>query len=168
MKIKINLLIVIVILAFTIAANGQTETPRRQVSLYGIHSLDSGQSLRVALQNPRFSDTEIIPCVRVRVVFEVYAPDTTETGRLRLVRSFAREVLLDGGEAAAIDFAAMRSDRFVSVSIFATPEGEVTGDGSVRIASTLSVRESGRTILNLPAVEKGFDPQPDPPASALD
>jgi len=166
MNIRKNLIIAFFIFAFSLAAFGQTETPKTQVSLYGVHFLNFGQSLRVAVQNPRFSDSEIIPCVRVRVVFDVFENSTTETNRLRLLRRVTREVLLDAGEAFAIDLPASRTGNFISASIFATPEGEVTGDGSVRIASTLNIRESGRTILNLPAVEKGFDPQPDPPAPA--
>jgi hypothetical protein len=165
MKIKQILFIAVFVFAFSLSAFGQTETSKTQFALYGIHSLASGQSLRVTLQNPRFSETEIIPGIRVRVRFDLYETDATEPGRLRLARSVTREVLLDGGEAGAIDFPPSRGERLVSVSVFASGEGEVAGDGSVRIASTLSVREAGRMILSLPAVEKGFDPQPDPPVN---
>jgi hypothetical protein len=162
MKIRQQLFIAFFVFAFSLAAYGQAQPPKTQVSLYGIHFLNYGQSMRVAVQNPKFSDSEIIPCVRVRVVFDVYE-NSPENGRLLLLRRVSREVELDAGEAVSFDLPALRTGNYVSAAIFATPEGEVTGDGSVRIASTLNIREAGRTILNLPAVEKGFDPQPDPP-----
>ena len=163
MKIRHQLFIAFFVFAFSLAAFGQAEPSRTQVSLYGIHSLNYGQTLRAAIQNRRFSDTGIIPCIRVRVVFDIFEAAATDANRLRLVQRVTREVELEAGEAAVFELPAGRTGNFVSASIFATPEGEVTGDGSVRIASTLSVREAGRTILNLPSVEKGFDPQPDPP-----
>jgi len=163
MKFKQIIVIAFFVLAFSIAAFGQTETPKTRVSLYGVHFLEAGQSLRVSLQNPKFSDGEIIPCIKVRIVLDVYENGLTDTNRLRLARRVTREIEIDAGEAAVFDFPAPRTGAYVSASVFATPETEVSGDGSVRLVSTLNIREAGRTMLNLPAVEKGFDPQPDPP-----
>lgn len=164
----VGLALGVVILFFPRLSFGQTvptESPTL-FSLYGIESISSGQSLRVSVQNPRFSDSEIIPCVRVRVVFDVYENSTTEAGRLRLVRRAAREVLLDAGEAASFDFPVSRTGDFVSTSIFARVDGgESPANTRPRLTSTLVIRESGRTILNLPAVIRGFDPQPDPPSA---
>jgi hypothetical protein len=87
-----------------------------------------------------------------------------EPGRLRLSRRVSREALLDAGEAVLFDFPASRADGYVGTAVFSRPEDREVPDGArLRLTSTLGVRESGRTILNLPAVEKGFDPQPDPP-----
>lgn len=134
-------------------------------SLYGIQSVNFGQSLRVTLQNPRFSESEIIPCIRVRIVFDVYDNGATENGRLRFVRRVVRETELDAGEAASFDFPASRTGDLVSTSIFARAEvSELPGIQRPRFVSTLALREQGRTILNLPAVIRGFDPQPDPPS----
>jgi hypothetical protein len=157
-----------IVLFFSQITFGQaapTESPAL-FSLYGIQSVNFGQTLRVAVQNPKLSDSEIIPCVRVRIVFDVYDNSPTEGGRLRFIRRVSREVLLDAGEAASFDFPASRTGDLVSTSILARAEGsDLPANTRPRIASTLSVREAGRTILNLPAVIRGFDPQPDPPST---
>jgi len=146
----------------TAVAVGQTETSRSQFTLYGMHFINGGQTLRVAVQNPRFSDSEIQPCIRVRVVFDIYEAISSDRQRLRFSRRVSREVLLDGGEAATFDFEASRNGDYVSPAVFAHPE-EPESSEPVRLLSTLVVRQGERTILNLPAVLKGFDPQPDPP-----
>ena len=165
MKRRHHLLIALAISMLTAAAAfGQTETTP-QYLLYGLQSLAPGQSLRVTAQNPRYSDSEIIPCIRVRVVFEVYEHSLTEAGKLRLARRAAREYLLDAGEGFNLDFPAPRAGELVSASIFFRLETrDYPPDARLRPAFTASVRESGRTLLNLPAVSKGFDPQPDPPS----
>src|SRR5215204_4007946 len=116
MKFKQTLFIAFFALAFSLAAFGQAAPLKTQVSLYGIHFLNFGQTLRVAVQNPRFSDAEIIPCVRVRVVFDTYDSDPTETGRLRLLRRVSREAELDPGEAILFDLPALRTGNYVSAS----------------------------------------------------
>jgi hypothetical protein len=150
---------------FSTVAFAQTETRLTQFSLYGMQSVASGQSLQVSVLNPRVSDGEIVPCIKVRIIFDVYAADGT-TGKLRFVRRISHEVELEGGEAATVDYAASRSGDFVSPMVFARPEDEDLPE-PVReaILPTLLLREGGRAILNLPAVIKGFDPQPDPPQS---
>ena len=151
---------------FSTVVFAQTETRRTQFSLYGMQPVASGQSLLVTVVNPRVADGEIVPCIKVRIIFDVYAVDST-TGKLRFMRRLAREVELDGGEAATFDYAASRGGDYVSPMVFARQEDEDLPE-PVRagILPTLLLREGGRTILNLPAVLKGFDPQPDPPASA--
>jgi hypothetical protein len=134
--------------------------------------------MRVAVQNPRFSDSEIIPCIRVRIVLDFYAAAGDGSVRPQPIRRVTRETEFDAGDAATFDFPATlacdgsvcpaaRNGVYVSAAVFATPFGvELPETYRLKFNSTLSVREFGRTILNLPAVEKGFDPQPDPPASA--
>ncbi|MEO8573823.1 MAG: hypothetical protein ABI481_07620 [Pyrinomonadaceae bacterium] len=145
-------------------AFGQTEPVRSQFSLYGMHFISVGQTVRVSVQNPRFSNSEVIPCVRVRIVFDVYEAIGDGSVRLRFARRVSREVELEPGDAATFDFSAGRIGEYVSPMVFASPE-EAEPSAPIRLLSTLVVREVGRTILNLPAVLKGFDPQPDPPSS---
>lgn len=148
----------------TVVAFGQTETTRTQFSLYGMHFIGAGQTVNVTVQNPRFSDSEIQPCIRVRIVFDVYEAAGDGSVRLRFVRRVSRVVRLDGGEAATFDFAASRNGDYVSPAVFASPEEPESSEPvRARLLSTLVVRQGERTILNLPAVLKGFDPQPDPP-----
>src|SRR5215204_2251084 len=153
---------------FSSASFAQTETRHTQFSLYGLQAVASGQSLHVTVVNPRISDGEIVPCIKVRVIFDVYAADGA-TGKLRFMRRILREVELDGGEAATFDYAASRSGDYVSPMVFARPEDEdLPEPAQAVILPALVLREGGRTILNLPAVLKGFDPQPDPPQSIGD
>jgi hypothetical protein len=148
---------------FSIVVPAQTETRRTQFSLYGMQAVASGQSLQLTVVNPRLSEAEIVPCIKVRIVFDVYAAADAATGKLRFVRRVAHEVELDRGEAAVFDYAASRSGEYVSAMVFARPEETSTETAGARILSMLLLREGGRTLLNLPADIKGFDPQPDPP-----
>ena len=74
----------------SIAAFGQPEKPETQVSLYGIQSLDHGQTLRAPVQNQLFSDREIIPRIRVRLVFDFFEIGATDANRLQPVRRVTR------------------------------------------------------------------------------
>ena len=165
MKIRQIILIAFFVTAFSLKGFGQTETPKTQVSLYGIQSLAFGQSLRVTVQNSKFSERDVVPETNVRVFFDVYEASPTNPTQLRLARRITREATLVAGDGSVFEIRAPREGLQISVSIFTTCVGEVICDGSVRVASTLNLREGGRTILSFPAVEKGFDPQPDPPAS---
>ena len=156
-----------IILAFSTAdAFGQTEPPSRssQFSLYGVHFISAGQTMRVSVGNPRFSDSVIVPCIRVRIVFDIYEQSPAEPVRLRFARRVSREIELEAGEAATFDYASGRAGDWVSPAVFASPE-ETESPATLHFTSALVIREFGRSILNLPAVEKGFDPQPDPPSA---
>jgi len=144
----------------------QTETPRTRFSLFGMQPVATGQSLQAAIVNPRVSDGEIVPCIKVRVFFDVYTAEIA-TGQLRLTRRVTHEAELDGGKAATFEYVAARSGEYVSAMVFASPKEVSTETAPVRILSTLLLREGGRTILNLPADIKGFDPQPDPPRESF-
>ena len=155
-------------IVFTLSAVSlaQAAPAPSQFALYGMHFINGGQTVRVTVQNPRVSDSEVIPCIRVRVVFDLYEAIPPDQQRLRFVRRVSREVELDGGEAASFDFAASRGGDWVSPSVVARCEENCPSDPTrTRVLSTLVVREGGRTLLNLPAVIKGFDPQPDPPGT---
>lgn len=148
------------------AASAQVETARTHFLMYGMHLLSGGQSLRVAIQNPRVSDREIIPCIKVTIVFDVYEAAADGSVRPVFIRRLIREVELDGGEAASFDLAPDRNGQWISPMVFARPvEGVSPDPDRERIISTVAVLQGARTILNLPPVLKGFDPQPDPPAS---
>jgi hypothetical protein len=160
----------LIAIVFTLSAVSlaQTEQARGQFALYGMHSISGGQTLRISVQNPRASDAEIIPCIRVRIVFDVYEAIPPDQQRLRFVRRVSRVVELDPGDASTFDLAVPRTSNgeFISPMVFAHCEGICPSDPSrARVLSTVAVREGGRTVLLLPAVIKGFDPQPDPPAA---
>lgn len=173
MHIKRNLLLKAafgaMLFAFPAAASAQAETARTHFSLYGMHLISGGQSLQVAVQNPRLSDREIIPCIKVTITFDVYEPAADGSVRPIFLRRVLREVELDAGEAASFDFAPDRNGQWVSPMVFVRPEvGSPPESDRERILSTVVVLQGARAFLNLPAVLKGFDPQPDPPASRPD
>ncbi len=150
------------LVAFSVGAQAQTNSDSRiRATLYGLHSLAAGQTARVSVVNrlPIF-EGEIIPCIRVRVVFDVYEASPTVPARLRFVRRVERETELDAGEAVSFEFTASRTGgERVSTSVFVSPEGENPPDAvPVDAVSTLEVREGGRTILTLPGVRRGMDP----------
>ena len=91
---KRNLIVPVLVLVCATVAVGQRET---QYTLYGLNFLNPGQTLRVALENPRLFEAEIIPCVRTSVVFDIYA--VAAASRLRLARRVTRETSLCAGEA---------------------------------------------------------------------
>lgn len=176
MNIKKNFVIAfalgaIVFVFSTAVAFGQTEPTLTEFSLYGMHFVSGGQTVRVAVQNACVSnpvaivpcvnpDPEIQPCIRVRVVLDVYEQSPTSPA-LRFARRVSREASLCAGEAATFDFPASRGGDWISPAVIA--QMDPTNARPARLLSTLVVREFGRTLLNLPAVLKGFDPQPDPP-----
>jgi hypothetical protein len=155
-----------IVFTFSIAAFGQTEQMRTHFSRYGMHYVSGGQTARVTVQNPSVSDSEIIPCIRVRVIFDLYEAAGDGSVRLRFARRVTREVELDGGEAATFDLAASRNGEWISPAVVAGCEENCPSDPSrASVLTTVAVRQGGNTILLLPAVQKGFDPQPDPPAA---
>ena len=175
MNIKRTLTIALITLTIAAAVSAQEGTRGTYYTLYGQNHLSSWQSFRLAVDNPRYSDSEIIPCIRVTWIatfFELPGDGSVSPSPLRRVR---REIELDPGEAASWDIPAamacdgsvcpqIRNGVSVAVSVFATPvEGEPI-PRQLNFTSTLAMREFSRTIFTLPAVQKGFDPQPDPPA----
>ena len=100
------------------------------------------------------------------IAFDVYEAAGDGPVRAVFVRRVLREVELDAGQAALFDFAPDRNGQWVSPMVLSRViEGSPPELGPERILSTVAVLQVGRTILNLPAVLKGFDPQPDPPAA---
>ncbi len=83
MKIKNRIVAIFgtaILLGFmAIGISGQTSGTH--YTLYGLNFLNSWQALRVNVQNPRYSDSEIIPCVRVLVVVDFY--DAAGDGSVR-------------------------------------------------------------------------------------
>ena len=140
--------------------------PQIEATLFGLQTMTAGQTLRLAVVNRQsLTDGEIIPCVRVRVVFDIYEAIPPDQQRLRFARRVERTVTLDPGEAAAFDFGASRmGGERVSVAVFVHPEDRESPEAIRGTAiATLEVRESSRTLFTLPGVIRGFDPQPDPP-----
>lgn len=167
MNIKKNFVIAFalgfILLALSVVAFGQTEPTRSKFALYGMHFISGGQTVRVSVQNPRFSDSELEPCLRVRIVFDVYEAAGDGSVRLRFARRVLREIELEPGDAAAVDFAATGRGEYVSPAVFAS--SEIDPPSPIRLAPTVVLREGGRTILSLPSVQGAMDPtnaQPPP------
>ena len=175
-----------------IPAVSAQEPPRERqrgiATFFGMQTLAPRQTAQITVVNP----SEIIPCVRVRMTFDIYEQDpptpirpgetdTPEPDRLRFVRSVSREVELDPGEAASFDYTAHGRGEFVSPASFAIEENEV-GDPhrstrgpdadpltpirtrATAASSTLVINERGHAPFSLPGVRVSFDPQPDPPS----
>ena len=178
MKLNNALLIAILTLVVSTAAFGQYAERGTYYTLYGQHFLNAGQSMRLVTDNPRYSDAEIVPCIRVAIIVSFFDSSVDVSSiPLRPLRRVIREIELDPGEAASFDFPAtlacesgapcpqLRRGVYAAVSVFTTPvEGEPI-PARMKFSSTLSMVELGHTIFTLPAAEKGFDPQPDPPSS---
>ena len=173
MKLKTLFILAFVTLVTSPAASAQVRGT--YYSLYGQQLMQANQTLRLVADNPRYSDSEIIPCIRVTMILSFFDGPLDATSRLRPMRRVTREIELDPGEAASFDISPslacgdvglcpqVRDGVYVGVSVFATP---VEGDPippRLTFNSTLALREWGRTIFTLPVTEKGFDPQPDPP-----
>jgi hypothetical protein len=144
---------------------------------FGFIDLGAGQTARLSVVNLRHSPPPEpdIPSRtrRVRLSFDIYVqpppdPDApTCLTRYRFLRRESCDVTLMPGEAASFDFTAAQ-DTKVAASIHSlggpdTREGERRRTPEPHLAPTLEVREGLRTIFVVPAVVKGFNPQPDPP-----
>lgn len=174
----------------TVSAQEPAPRERQRVAtLFGMHTLEPRQTAQITVVNP----SEIIPCVRVRLAFDVYEQDPTQPSRpgesdpsqsmrLRFVRTVSRVVELDPGEAASFDYTAGGRGAFVSPASFAHeineesdphtparveesgPRTQISTRGNAA-TSTLVINERGHTLFTAPGVRVGFDPQPDPPTS---
>ena len=144
-----------------------------------VFDVAAGQTARLSVVNSRFSrppdgDQPEQPTLdgspkRVRLSFDVYAPDgdaTSCVSRYRFLRREFCDVLLKSGEAVSYDYSSTENVK-ISASIQSlggldtrlqdaqlTPEPHLT--------PTLELREGARTLFVLPVVAKGFNPQPDP------
>jgi hypothetical protein len=148
---------------------GQTNAQPIQATFFGMHQFSPGQTAAISVvnRNPS-SDSEIIPCIRVMIIADIYETSLTEFTKLRFSRRVTREEKLEKGEALSFKFQPSRTtDSNVSVSVFVYPDEEVASPELIRSStfSTLQVIENGRSLYTLPGVIKGFDPQPDPPAT---
>ena len=171
MKLKNKFIVQFALVAltalFSLTASGQTGVV--QSTDFGMHRFAPGQTAAVSVINRRpLSDSEIIPCVRVLVIADVYETSFSEFVKPRFLRRVTREERLEAGEALSFNLTPSRtSDAAVSISAFVFQERETDSPESIRRAvnSTLQITENGRSIYTLPGVIKTFDPQPDPPAA---
>jgi hypothetical protein len=110
---------------------------------------------------------------RVRLSFDIYVSPPPEPDapscitRYRFLRRESCDVVLRPGEAASFDFTAV-ADAKVAASIHSlggpdTREGDRQLTPEPHLTPILEVREGTRTLFVVPAVIKGFNPQPDPP-----
>lgn len=112
---------------------------------------------------------------RLRLSFDIYIspppePDAPSCAILyRFLRRESCDVTLMPGEAASLDFIAT-SEMKVAASI-SSLGGPDTRDQTSRttpephLRPMLEVREGVRTLFVVPALVKGFNPQPDPPGT---
>lgn len=146
---------------------GQERTaPENEATFFGMQTMTAGQTLRLAVVNRQvLTEGEILPSVRVRVVFDIYEAIPPDQQRLRFARRVERTLTLEPGEAVSLDFNASRmGGERISVTVFTQPEDtEATQRIRGTATATLEVRESARTLFTLPGLIRGFDPQPDPP-----
>jgi hypothetical protein len=150
-------------------------------SPFGFIELGSGQTARLnaVIGNPEETPGDERFARRVRLAFDVYVEDEENTPncggivpvptclrRYRFLRRESTEVELMPGQAASFEFLASAPTKIdASVNFLGGPD---TLPGTRRtpephLAPTLEVRESARTIFVVPAVARGFNPQPDPP-----
>ena len=98
---------------------------------------------------------------------------------MRFVRRLSRELELEPGEAASLDYTTAGRGEFVSPASFVLEENEVSdphqpsraGESNPSVSirtrapaatSTLGINERGHVVFTAPGVRVGFDPQPDP------
>jgi len=177
MNIKQFLPIATMTLILSTAAFGQAQPGSgTYYTFYGQQTLNAGQSLRLVADNPRFADLEIIPCIRVTLIATFFDVPGDGSVRLHPMRRVTREIELEPGEAGYFDIPAalacdgsvcpqLRNGVSIAVSVFVRPEEGDPTPPVLKFNTTLSMRELGRTVFTLPAVQRGFDPQPDPPSS---
>jgi len=155
---------------------------------FGFIDLGAGQTARLNVVNLRKSpppdpetpppdpDTPPPEPERVRLSFDIYIqspppePDAPScVTRYRFLRRESCDVTLFPGEAASLDFTAT-SDMKVAATIHSlggpdTREGDAQITPEPHLSQMLEVREGVRTLFVVPAVVKGFNPEPDPPGT---
>src|SRR5688572_13712867 len=124
-----------IVFAFsTFAAVGQAGPPepaRAEVSRYGMHFIEHGRIVRATVANAWLANTgEIIPCIRVLIVFDVYEAAGDGSVRLRFTRRVTREIELEASEAASFDFAPSRNGEWIAPAVFARCEENCPSDPS--------------------------------------
>ncbi|CAN5485506.1 MAG: hypothetical protein H0T77_12950 [Pyrinomonadaceae bacterium] len=149
---------------------------------FGFIELVAAQTARlnVVIGNPDELPGKPPPARRVRLAFDVYVQDEEYIPncggivpvppcliRYRFLRRESREVELMPGQAASFDFLASAVTKInASVQFLSGPDtrpGDNRRTPEPHLAPTLEVLEGARTIFVVPAVVKGFNPQPDPP-----
>lgn len=177
-----NALLLVVLAAVFVAIISLLQTRQAQAiqdsedfpSDFGFIELTAGQSARLnaVIGNPNEMPGPDPVARRVRLAFDVYIQDEVNTPpgliatRYRFDRREAREVLLKPGQAVSFGFLASALTKLdASVVFLGGPDTRETHPHTPEphLAATLEVLESARTIFLVPAVAKGFNPQPDPP-----
>jgi hypothetical protein len=153
---------------------------------FGFIELAAGQNARLNVVNlqpvpePDSRRPDPDASQRVRMVFDVYIQDEENTPacggvvpvpptclmRSRFLRRESREVDLRTGQAASLAFTAVEGARLVAfIQSLGGPDTLPTDQFTPEphLVPSLEVREGTRTLFVIPAVVKGFNPQPDPP-----
>lgn len=130
-------------------------------------SLSSGQTVRLTVLDSAAA-TEVTKgkARKWTLAFDVYATDSRvvdgdgsvrTSSRVRFLRRESTSVMLSAGEGASFDFVTA-DGKMIVPCVMGPPDAK---ESSVSVG--VEVREGGRTIIVLPAVQRGFNPQPDPP-----
>jgi hypothetical protein len=150
-------------------------------SEFGFIDLGAGQTARLNAVNLRKnhpSESDNPPpepdTLRLRLSFDLYTtppPDPDAPScviRYSFLRRESCDVTLMPGEGASLDYTAA-ADMKVAATIHSIGNSDTReGDGQLtpepHLSPMLEVREGVRTLFVVPALIKGFNPQPDPPA----
>ena len=101
------------------------------------------------------------------MAFDLYTQTADGSVRtLRFLRRVSRNITLAPGEGASFDFTAQAADGsvLVAATAFVTRENSPPEPGRpVAVISTLEILQGGRTLFTLPVIQKGLDPQSEPP-----
>jgi hypothetical protein len=189
--VALAVIVVLLVAAWQSAKVQAIQASEEPPSEFGFIDLGAGQTARLNVVNIRRSpppdpdspppDPEQPPpdpelhARTLRLAFDIYISPPPEPDapscitRYRFLRRESCDVVLRPGEAASFDFIAAQ-DMKVAASIHSlggpdTREGDSQLTPEPHLAPMLEVREATRTLFVVPAVIKGFNPQPDPPGT---
>jgi hypothetical protein len=182
--VALAVIVVLLVAAWQSAKVQAIQASEEPPSEFGFIDLGAGQTARLNVVNIRRSpppEPDQPPpdpdrqARTLRLAFDIYVTPPPEPDapscitHYRFLRRESCDVVLQPGEAASFDFAAAQ-DMKVAASIHSlggpdTREGDSQLTPEPHLAPMLEVREGTRTLFVVPAVIKGFNPQPDPPVT---
>jgi hypothetical protein len=139
---------------------------------FGLQTMETGRTARLNVIHS--APLAISPTTgataryAVRADFDVYAVRTD--GSVRFLRRLSREATLAAGEGLTFDHSPATGDGNVRVAstVYIQRLGETeTPDLAPAISVSLEVRTRETTVFMLPGTIRGFNPQPDPPRELI-
>lgn len=160
--------------AITITAQ-TAQTPTLQpirAAAFGLQTLDTGRTARLSVVHAQplaaSPTTSVSARYAVRADFDVYTVRTD--GSVRFLRRISREATIAAGEGLTLDYSPATGDGSVRVSstVYMQRLGETESpDTAPAISVSLEVRTRETMVFLLPGTIRGFNPQPDPPRELL-